>query len=276
MSYLDPIDFFQSEVGDLYDELPLWSAPFGLMLLDRVPLRRGVAILDVGAGTGFLTVELAQRCGPDSRVIAVDSWPQAMERLRRKVAHMELANVELLERDAASLGLPDASVDLAVSNLGVNNFDNADAVMDEIARVLKPGAVLVLTTNLEGHMAELYEILRSTLVELGEEGTLSDLDEHVRHRGTVDSVRGLIERSGLEVDRVETASFRTRFADGTAFLRHYFIRLGFLQGWKAVVPNDRVTETFDRLEHNLNRAAAERGELALTVPLAYVEARKPG
>jgi hypothetical protein len=47
-----PIDLGTPEFGDLYDELPLWSAPFGLLLLDRVPLVAGSTIVDVGAGTG--------------------------------------------------------------------------------------------------------------------------------------------------------------------------------------------------------------------------------
>ncbi len=66
------INYETPEFGDLYDELPFWSAPFGLMLLERVRLRRGMTILDVGAGTGFLTIELAQRCGSEAIVIAVD------------------------------------------------------------------------------------------------------------------------------------------------------------------------------------------------------------
>ena len=60
MNYLDEIDYKTPEFGDLYDELPLWSAPFGLMLLENVRLRPGMTILDVGAGTGFMTIELAQ------------------------------------------------------------------------------------------------------------------------------------------------------------------------------------------------------------------------
>ena len=57
MKYLEEIDFDQPGVVEQYDELPLWSAPFGLLLLDRVPLMPGLVVLDVGAGTGFLTVE---------------------------------------------------------------------------------------------------------------------------------------------------------------------------------------------------------------------------
>jgi len=84
VEHLTEIDYRTLD-GDLYDELPLWSAPFGLMILDRVPLKAGHTYLDVGAGTGFLTVELAQRSGPDARVIAVDPWSAAVKRLRRKM-----------------------------------------------------------------------------------------------------------------------------------------------------------------------------------------------
>src|SRR5437868_4202240 len=114
------------------------------MLLDRVRLRRGMTILDVGAGTGFLSIELAQRCGPDATVIAVDPWKAAMARLTRKANHIGIANVRILVQDAATIDLPDASVDLIVSNLGINNFDNAEAVLQTCFRVAKPGADLFL------------------------------------------------------------------------------------------------------------------------------------
>jgi len=58
-------------------------------------------------------------------------------------------------------------------------------------------------------------------------------------------------------------------------LRHYFIRLGFVQGWKSVAAPDAIETTFKALERNLNIAAAEKRELALTIPMACVDAIKP-
>jgi arsenite methyltransferase len=272
VTYFDDIDLEHPDLGDLFDELTLWSAPFGLLLLDRVPMKRGMTILDVGAGTGFLTVELAQRCGEDSRVIAADPWKPVMGRLRRKVEYLGLANVMLLEQDAAALDLPAASVDLVVSNLGVNNFENAEAVLRACRRVLRPEGRLLLTTNLVGHMKELYDVYRETLIELGRDRDLPALEAHVSHRATVDSLGRLLESTGFERRAVDLTSFRMRFADGTSLLRHHFIRLGFVPGWRSVVPTDDVPVVFASLERNLNALAAREGCLTLTVPGACVEA----
>ena len=213
MKYLTQVDSTHPAFGDLYDELPLWSAPFGLLLLERVPMRPGLTILDVGAGTGFLTVELAQRCGPQARVIAVDPWEAGMRRLRRKLESLGIENVRLIEHDAAELDLPDASIDVVVSNLGINNFANADAVLRTCFRVAKPGGRLVLTTNLVGHMQEFYDVYRATLVELELADRLAILDAHIHHRATLASVAAQLARAGFELLALATDSWRMRFAD---------------------------------------------------------------
>ncbi|HVD59477.1 MAG TPA: methyltransferase domain-containing protein [Gemmatimonadaceae bacterium] len=272
-NFLGKIDFNHSEVAEVYDELPLWSAPFGLLMLERIPMQRGLMIVDVGAGTGFLSIELAQRCG-DSTVYAVDPWKGATDRLRRKVAILNLPNVQVIERDAATIDLPTESVDLVVSNLGINNFENADAVLQTCARILKRGGKLFLTSNLVGHMREFYDAYRQTLTELSLEEFLPKLESHIHHRATVSSIRERLERAGLEIEDVTERSFEMRFADGSSMLRHYFIRLGFVDEWSKIVVPDKVEEVFATLENNLNSFARERGELSLTIPMACVQARK--
>ncbi|HEV3339935.1 MAG TPA: hypothetical protein VG125_06250, partial [Pirellulales bacterium] len=150
-----------------------------------------------------------------------------------------------------------------------------EAALRSCFRVAKPGASLFLTTNLVGHMGEFYEVYRSTLVELGFHDRLAALDAHISHRATVSSVTTLLTRAGFTFVEAHTSSFRERFVDGSSLLRHRFIRLGFVPGWKAIAPEDAIEATFAALERRLNLLAAERSGLSLNVPAACVHARKP-
>ena len=62
------------EVVSALDELSLWSAPFGLKLLDSVLYKKNMNVLDIGFGTGFPLTELAMRLGKTSRIYGVDPW----------------------------------------------------------------------------------------------------------------------------------------------------------------------------------------------------------
>jgi SAM-dependent methyltransferase len=198
-----------------------------------------------------------------------------MKRLTRKLHHLSIENVRTIVQDAVTIDLPDASVDLIVSNLGVNNFDNPAAALRSCFRVAKPGASLFLTTNLVGHMREFYDAYRSVLLELGFTGRLAALDAHISGRATVESVGTLLEGEGFQFVGAVTRSFQERFVDGSSLLRHHFIRLGFVPGWKSVAPEGAVEATFAALEQRLNTIAADRGELSLTIPAACIQARKP-
>jgi arsenite methyltransferase len=265
-------DFTAPDTVAAYDELPLWCAMAGLFLLEHVPLPRGATVLDVGCGTGFPLLELAQRLGAGATVHGLDPWAQALARARFKAGVIGVANATLTRGDGGAMPFPDARFDLVVSNLGINNFADPDAFFAECGRVLKRGGRLALTSNVEGHMAELYAVFEALLTERARADALAALRRHVAYRGTVASIGARLRRAGLRVARVVQRDFPLRFADGSALFRHYFIRLGFLDGWRSVVTPETEREIFGALEAGLNRLAAERGELALTVPLAYIEA----
>jgi SAM-dependent methyltransferase len=174
----------------------------------------------------------------------------------------------------ATVGLADGSIDVIVSNLGVNNLADPAAVMLLCARVARPGASFVLTTNVVGHMAEFYEVYRQVLLATGQGDRVAKFEAHIDHHATVDSVRQLLEGGGFEITEMVSDSFRLRFADGSSSLRHHFIRLGFLQSWVDIATPGKVLSTFEALKQALDRVAAERSELALTIPTLGVVACK--
>jgi len=257
-----------------YDELPLWSAPFGLALLQHVPLGAGLRVLDVGCGTGFPLIELAERLGSFSEVWGIDPWQAALERAKAKASQRGVTNLRLVRADAAWQPFPDGFFDLLVSNLGLNNFAEPDRVLAECRRTLKPGGCLALTTNFRGHMSELYLLFADVLAELHPE-SLEKLEAHVAHRSDPAAIRRWLEEGGFRITATHTDSFVMRFVDGSALLRHSFIRLAFLPAWRDLVPIEAREVVLRWLEERLNAHARDRGELALTIPYGYVQAVRP-
>ena len=160
-------DLADPAVVALYDEIPLWSAPFGMALLEAVELRSGLVVVDVGCGTGFPLLELAERLGPGSRLHGVDPWTAAMDRLQAKLAAWKVETVVLHPVPIEEVALPDASVDLVVSNNGLNNVPDLDQALAVCARLARPGAQLVFTANLPGTMHRLYDAFARAMVDAG-------------------------------------------------------------------------------------------------------------
>ncbi len=264
------IDYRQADVTQAFDETMLWSARFGSLMLDNLKPVKNIRILDVGCGTGFPLFELAQRFGASCEVVGVDPWEEAMRRAAFKRDVYGLTNVELITDDIVTAPLADASFDLITSNLGINNFENPPAALQTCYRVAKSGATFMVTTNIKGHFAEFYAVYRDLLTSLGQTDALERLTQHENHRRTREEVVALIEKAGFRVTHALIEPFYYRFADGSALLRHWFMRLGFLAGWRSVVsPTDEV-DIFSRLEDQLNH----QGEIRLTVPMLLVESRK--
>jgi arsenite methyltransferase len=262
-------DLDDPQVVDVYDDLPVWSAMAGQVLLRYLPLKPAVNVLDVGCGTGFPTLELAQRLGPNASVTGIDPWAAAIARARRKANIWRVDNVKFVNGDATAMPFPDGSFDLIVSNLGLNNFADPAASLAECRRVARSGAHIALATNLQGTMAEFYAIFRTVLNPRAVEA----LETHIAHRATIPGIFALLQQAGFQPVRSVEESITMRLANGTALLRHSFIRLGFLPAWRGLVAETEWAEVFERLRAALDAHAAQHGLLELRVPMAYVEAR---
>lgn len=263
------------ELPIMFDELPLWSAPFGLKLLDAVKYKVGITALDIGFGTGFPLTELAMRLGNTTTVYGIDPWKEAIERARQKIAYYRIDNIKLIEGVAESIPLPHCSVDLIVSNNGLNNVADLLKVVSECSRICKPGAQFVQTMNLNKSMIEFYDVFEEVLAKKQMNEEIDKMHAHIySKRKPLDEIVEILEQKGFSVVEALEDSFKYRFTDATAMFNHYFIRLAFMESWIQLLPPEKVSEVFEEVEQILNGKAAFAGQMVLTVPFVMINAVK--
>ncbi|MBN1415899.1 MAG: class I SAM-dependent methyltransferase [Bacteroidales bacterium] len=257
------------------DELPLWSAPFGLSLLEKVEMKAGMRVLDVGCGLGFPLIELAQRLGNTCRLTGIDPWEIALERIRLKVFHYELSNVEVFNYNAESMSFDDGYFDLIVSNNGLNNVNNLEQALQECSRVAARDAQLVLAQNLENSMTEFYTVFEKVLSAKKLSAEITAMKDHIyQKRRPVNEVIVLLKKYEFNVKEVVENSFFLRFLDADAMFNHSLIRFWFADSWKKIIKTEMHDEIFNTLECELNKQAAKKGEIRLTIPYVVIDCRR--
>jgi arsenite methyltransferase len=105
----------------------------------------GGTILDIGCGGGIDTIIAARRTGPTGKVIGLDFLPEMLQRTADAAQEAGLHNIETLYGEMEAIPLPDASVDLIISNGVINLSARKARVMAEGARVLRPGGRLCVS-----------------------------------------------------------------------------------------------------------------------------------
>jgi ubiquinone/menaquinone biosynthesis C-methylase UbiE len=260
---------------DVADEAPVWSAPFGLKLLDYIDYRTHISAIDIGFGTGFPLTEIALRLGESSVVYGIDPWEDAIERVNKKVDYYGLTNVRIIQGVAESIPLDNNSVDLITSNNGINNVNDLDKVLSECSRIVKPGGQFVQTMNTALSMFEFYGQLEQVLSDLHMDNEIELMHQHISHkRPAVDKIVSIIQKHGFLIKDLEHDQFNYTFANGTTMLNHYFIRLAFMDSWIKLLPANRVEHVFDAIELRLNEQSQIQRGIKLSIPYVLINAIK--
>ena len=268
-------EFDMAEYPDAADELPLWSAPFGLKLLEHIIYKPGISALDIGFGTGFPMTEIALRLGEESTVYGIDPWKEATIRAKKKIAYYGISNIRILEGRAESIPLEDSTIDLIVSNNGINNVNNIEQVFSECSRVIRKGGQFVQTMNSDRTMFEFYDELEQVLIENKMEHEVGLMRKQIHQkRRPLDEITEMVRKNGFLIRDLEHDRFDYRFATGTALLNHYFIRLAFMGPWIRILPEGKGEEILGSIESRLNERSKVSGGIKLSVPFVVVNSFK--
>ncbi|HUG86363.1 MAG TPA: methyltransferase domain-containing protein, partial [Euzebya sp.] len=102
-------------------------------------LREGERVLDLGSGGGIDVLLSASRVGPTGSAVGVDMTDEMLDLARRNAAEAGVTNVEFIKGHIEAVPLPDADIDVVISNCVTNLSVDKSAVIAEMFRVLRPG-----------------------------------------------------------------------------------------------------------------------------------------
>lgn len=113
--------------------------------LDRMGLQPGMTVVEIGPGPGRLLLPAARRVLPGGRAIGVELQQGMLDKLRRKLAHDDPGNVELIHADATKAVLPPACADLVYLCTVLGEIPDRRTALANCFDALRPGGRLSIT-----------------------------------------------------------------------------------------------------------------------------------
>ncbi len=145
-----------AETSELFDEIAghydRWSALLSAagirawhgLALERLELKAGLSVLDVGCGTGTATRKMAAAVGPSGRVVGVDPSPGMLEVARQEAVTSDQATITWVEGRGEALPFEDSEFDRVTAHFSVRNMEQWQKGVAEMIRVLRPSGLLII------------------------------------------------------------------------------------------------------------------------------------
>ena len=189
--------------------VPGMFAPWAPLLADLVDVQPGEVCLDVACGTGVVARVLAERVGARGRVYGIDINAEMLA-VAQLVPTTADIDIQWTTADALMLPMGDDTIDVAVSQHGLQQMSSRPAALEEMLRVLRPGGRLGIVVWSTPPGSPGMEALITALAQLvGLEAAVNRLRPFAL--GDADELRGLITQAGFIDVHLQTRSVPTGF-----------------------------------------------------------------
>jgi len=215
----------------LYDKKHDFVAEYGKGLLEFVPKNDGQAILDLGCGTGILTVQLADLC---NKIVSVDNSQSMIDKAKER-----FGNIEFLVCDALALPFVN-EFDVVFSNAVFHWISDHDTLLKNIHKVLKPQGLLVYEFGANGNIAAIENAFVKVYNSLGY------CYEPKFNFPLAEDFGKLLENNGFVIDRIYDYDRPTVSKDGGQGLVNWMKQ--FFASELAVMPEHIQVIVFEQVE----------------------------
>jgi ubiquinone/menaquinone biosynthesis C-methylase UbiE len=219
----------------------------------------GQTILDVAAGPGDLGFRVAERVGPEGKVLSTDFAPEMVEVARRVGAARGAGNVEYRVLDAERMDLDDDSVDAIVCRWGYMLMADPAAALRESRRVLRDGGALALAVWAAPDRNPWAALPAMTLVQRGHVPPPEPGAPGIFAMADPELIRSLVTGAGFGEPRIEEIAFEFRYQDFDEVWAVLIKLAGPIARVLKSLPDDERQATRDAIEETVAPFRADDG-----------------